>query len=164
MADGRGGIAGVSSPIRGIFFGGYKSPSSTSLDTIEFITTSTTGNASDFGNLSASRYFLGAGSNAVRAVIGSGQQYPSVINTIEFVTMATLGDATDFGDSTTAGYGAGASASGTRCVWGGDSSPGLKNTMDFVQIMTTGNAIDFGDLNTATRYVGATSNGGGGLG
>ena len=37
----------------------------------------------------------------MRAVIGSGQQYPSVINTIDFVTMATLGDATDFGDSTT---------------------------------------------------------------
>ena len=78
--------------------------------------------------------------------------------------MATLGNATDFGDSTTAGYGASASASRTRCVWGGDSSPGLTNTMDYVQIMATGNAIDFGDLVTATRYVGATSNGGGGLG
>ena len=111
-----------------------------------------------------SRYFIGAGSNAVRAVIGSGQQYPSIINNIDFVTMATLGNAKDFGDATTSGYGNGASASRTRCVWGGDSSPGLTNTMDFVQIMTTGNAIDFGDLNTATRYVGATSNGGGGLG
>ena len=164
MVDGRGGISGASSQTRGLFFGGYKTPSSTALNPIEYITTSTTGNATDFGDLTQARYFLGAGSNAVRAVIGSGQQYPSVINTIDFVTMATLGDATDFGDSTTAGYGAGASASGTRCVWGGDSSPGLKNTMDFVQIMTTGNAIDFGDLNTATRYVGATSNGGGGLG
>ena len=164
LTDGRGGNTGASSPIRGLFFGGYKSPSSTSLDTIEFVTTSTTGNAGDFGDLAASRYFFGAGSNAVRAVIGSGQQYPSIINTIDFVTMATLGNAKDFGDATTSGYGNGASASGTRCVWGGDSSPGLTNTMDFVQIMTTGNAIDFGDLNTATRYVGATSNGGGGLG
>ena len=119
--------------------------------------------AADYGDMAASRYFIGARSNAVRAVIGSGQQYPSVINNIDYVTMATLGNAFDFGDSTTAGYGAGASASRTRCVWGGDSSPGLTNTMDFVQIMTTGNAIDFGDLNTAARYVGATSNGGGGL-
>ena len=39
-------------------------PSSTSLDTIEFITTSTTGNASDFEISTASRYFLGAGSNS----------------------------------------------------------------------------------------------------
>ena len=77
--------------------------------------------------------------------------------------MATLGDALDFGDSTTSGYGASGSSSRTRCVWGGDSSPGLTNIMDYVQIMSEGNAVDFGDLNTTARYVGATSNGGGGL-
>ena len=164
MTAGKGGNTGASSPTRGLFFGGYIAPSSTAYNNIEFVTTSTTGNAADFGDLTAARNFFGAASNAVRAVIGSGQAAPTVINTIDFVTMATLGNATDFGDSTTAGYGASASASRTRCVWGGDSSPGLTNTMDYVQIMATGNAIDFGDLVTATRYVGATSNGGGGLG
>ena len=163
MVDGRGGIAGASSQTRGLFFGGYKSPSSTSFNIIEYVITSTTGNAANFGDLSQVGHFLGTASNAVRAVIGSRQQTPTIINTIDYVTMATLGDALDFGDSTTTGYGAGASASRTRCVWGGDSSPGLTNTMDYVQIMTTGNAIDFGDLNASTRYVGATSNGGGGL-
>ena len=77
--------------------------------------------------------------------------------------MATLGNSVDFGDSTTAGYGAGASSSKTRCVWGGDSSPGLTNQMDYVEIMTIANAVDFGNLTNACRYVGATSNGGGGL-
>ena len=163
MVDGRS-CSGASSPTRGLFFGGYKSPSSTSFNIIEYVITSTTGNAADFGDLSQTGHFLGTASNAVRAVMGSRQQTPTIINTIDYVTMATLGDALDFGDSTTAGYGAGASASKTRCVWGGDSSPGLTSTMDYVQIMTIGNAIDFGDLNASTRYVGATSNGGGGLG
>ena len=112
LTDGRGGNTGASSPTRGLFFGGYKSPSSTSLDTIEFVTTSTTGNAGDFGDLAASRYFFGAGSNAVRAVIGSGQQYPSIINNIDFVTMATLGNATDFGDLNTATRYVGATSNG----------------------------------------------------
>ena len=137
MTDGRGGNTGASSPTRGLFFGGYKSPALTSNANIDYVITSTTGNAGDFGDMAASRYFIGAGSNAVRAVIGSGNQHPSVINNIDFVTMATLGNALDFGDSTTAGYGAGASASRTRCVWGGDSSPGLTNIMDYVEIMTT---------------------------
>tara|TARA_B100000287_G_C20510742_1_gene732914 strand:- start:36 stop:1034 length:999 start_codon:yes stop_codon:yes gene_type:complete len=163
MVDGRGGLAGASSQTRGLFFGGYKTPSPSSIDRIEYVTTSTGGNAADFGDLTQARYFHGAGSNAVRAVLGSGQQVPSVINNIDYVTMATLGNSVDFGDSTTAGYGAGASSSKTRCVWGGDSSPGLTNQMDYVEIMTIANAVDFGNLNASTRYVGATSNGGGGL-
>ena len=157
----------VQSPTRGIVPGGWTNqPSGGNTNIIQYITTSTQGNAQDFGDVSISESIRGhaAGSNAVRGVYGGGIRYPSGVQTgLEFITMATLGNGATFGDLTYSGrQEAGGCASGTRVVFGGAYSPSAVNTMNYVQIMTTGDAVDFGDL-TIARGTGALSNGHGGL-
>ena len=158
----------VQSPTRGIVPGGWTNqPSGTNTNIIQYITTSTTGNSSDFGDVSISQSLRGhaAGSNAVRGVYGGGTQYPSGVQAgLEFITLASLGNGKTFGDLTYSGrQEGGGCASGTRAVFGGAYSPSATDTMNYVQIMTTGDAVDFGDL-TVARGTGALSNGHGGLG
>ena len=158
----------VQSPTRGIVPGGWTNqPSGTNTNIIQYITTSTLGNASDFGDVSISESIRGhaAGSNAIRGVYGGGIRYPSGVQTgLEFITLATLGNGKTFGDLTYSGrQEGGGCASPTRAVFGGAYSPSALNTMNYVQIMTTGDAVDFGDL-TVARGTGALSNGHGGLG
>ena len=157
----------VQSPTRGIVPGGWTNqPSGGNTNIIQYITTSTLGNAQDFGDVSISQSLRGhaAGSNAVRGVYGGGIQYPSGVQSgLEFITLATLGNGKTFGDLTYSGrQEGGGCASGTRAVFGGAYSPSAVNTMNYVQIMTTGDAVDFGDL-TIARGTGALSNGHGGL-
>ena len=64
------------------------------IDTIQYITIPTQGNATDFGDLTAANYFYGTASNNTRAVwVSDGST-----NVMEFVTIATTGNASDFGD------------------------------------------------------------------
>ena len=132
-------------------------------NTIEYVTTATTGNAADFGDHTSARgYCNGLASNATRGIFGGGST-PSDVNTIDFVTIATLGNAIDFGDLSYSAAGVACSSSPTRGVFaGGGPSPGRTN-IEYVQIMTTGNAMDFGDLTYNANYASAISNGHGGL-
>ena len=161
------GLTAFASATRGVFAGGYD-PTPTpaaSQNVMNFITIATTGNASDFGDLTQTRHFVGGCSNSVRGIISAGQQGASVINTIDYVTISTLGNAIDFGDNTQSKFGYCGLASKTRAAFVGGSAPGINNTIDYVQIMTTGNAIDFGDMNQTggARYIGGSTNGHGGL-
>ena len=156
-----GNNAGMASPTRGIMAGG-SIPSTPVVATIDFITTSTTGNASDFGDLQTAQERVGCCSNAVRGVITSGA--PSASNTIQYLTIATLGDALDFGDATTSSYGKTGMASPTRGVWGSAYGPAATDVIEYVHIMTTGNALDFGNLLASRRKTQGSSNGHGGLG
>ena len=58
LIEGRGYLAGVASPTRGVFGGGRNNtPSSNTLkNTLEYLTIATTGNTTDFGDLQALRY------------------------------------------------------------------------------------------------------------
>jgi hypothetical protein len=54
-SEGRWGMSGMSNSIRGVFAGGYDpSPSTTSLNTMDFVTIASTGNAQDFGDVNGS--------------------------------------------------------------------------------------------------------------
>jgi len=59
----RGEMGGVSSPTRGVFAGGRTSPSSTELNTLDYVTIPTTGDAIDFGDLATARRAIGSVSN-----------------------------------------------------------------------------------------------------
>ena len=73
-------------------------------DIIDFVTIQSTGNAQDFGNLSAARSELAAVTSTLRACVGGGYISPSTpqTNIVEHITMATAGNMTDFGDLTVA--------------------------------------------------------------
>ena len=56
---------------RGVFGGGYTAPA-TSFNVIQYITISSTGNAIDFGDLSAAKGLIGACSSSTRGVFSGG--------------------------------------------------------------------------------------------
>ena len=61
---------------------------------IEKIEIGTTGNSTDYGDLSVSRTGLGSCSSVTRAVFVGG----STVNTMDYVEFSTAGNALDFGD------------------------------------------------------------------
>ena len=70
---------------------------------LDYITQDTTGNATDFGDLTIGRMGLMGTANATRGVFGGG--YSSGLttrNVIDYITIQTTGNATDFGDLTVA--------------------------------------------------------------
>jgi hypothetical protein len=137
---------------RGVF-GGGAGPS----NVIDYITISTTGNATDFGDLSAGRYDLAACSNGSRGIFGGGY-VSNGSNIIDYITISTTGNATDFGNLTVSRWGLAASSNELRGIFGGGESPST-DTIDYITIATTGNAIDFGNLTSARRYPAGCSNG-----
>ena len=149
LSHGRYDLGGCSNGTRGVFAGG-RDPAGNELDdTIDFVTIATTANATDFGNLTASRGGTqGAVSSSTRGIWGGGFE-PSQVNKIEFVTIASAANATDFGDLTVARNGCGRAMSTTRGLFGGGGTPTANDTIDYITMATTGNATDFGNL-TAT--------------
>ena len=89
---------GGSSPTRGIFMGG-EAPSIQ--NRIDYITIATTGDATDFGDLTqtTTRH---AGTSSHTRGISMGGTNPSASNVISYVTISTTGNATDFGDLSSA--------------------------------------------------------------
>ena len=83
---------------RGIMAGGKNNATSTWYDVIEYITIQTTGNATDFGNLSSNRAFGTMCSGNTRCVMGGGHESGGYVDTMEYITTQTLGNATDFGN------------------------------------------------------------------
>mgnify|MGYP003121475167 CR=1 FL=1 len=144
-------VGGASNNIRGLIFGGAIIPSPyTTLSSIEYITIATTGDATDFGNLTTANYITSACASSTRGVRVGGSPSPS--NIIDYVTIATLGDATDFGDYLSSITGSAGVSSPTRGVFGpcnNGSSPTITNTIGYITIASTGNALDFGDATVA---------------
>ena len=141
--------AGFSSGTRGVWSGGTK-PVVGNMNSIEFVTLSTTGNALDFGNLDIDLFRYGSGaSSSTRGVIMGGYQgsgAAGTINTIQYVTIASRGDTQDFGDLQNKRLGAPAFSSPTRAlVAGGFISPANINSIEYIIIATTGSGTEFGD-------------------
>jgi len=102
----RGELGSACSSTRGIWLAGRtNSPSpGTVLNEIDYVTIASTGNATDFGDVTVARRGGGpisSGSNSIRGYAAGGLA-PSVSNVIDYVTIATTGDAADFGDLATA--------------------------------------------------------------
>ena len=130
---------------------------------IDFVTISTLGNSSTFGNLTQSRIDAVALSNSVRGIFAGGGA-PTIYNIIEYVTISTTGNSIDFGDLSSPRQGMGAAESSTRGVFGGGYAVPLNtNIIEYVTIMSTGNAVDFGDLLVVSYEGTGLSNGHGGL-
>ena len=101
-----------SSNTRGMFAGGILSDFSGRSNVIDFITIASTGNATDFGDLSAGKREGASTSSRTKGSYMGGETSSTQgdgLNEIEFWTIATTGNATDFGDLTKA------SEEGTAC-------------------------------------------------
>ena len=147
---------------RGVFGGGFNLSSGYE-DTIDYITISSPGNASDFGDLTVARDSLSACSNGTngRGVFGGGRIDSGYEDTIDYITISSPGNATDFGDLTVARNGLAACSNGTngRGVFGGGKSAEYWKCIDYITINTPGNAISSGSLSDERGLLAACSNG-----
>ena len=117
-SQGRTNPTGTGSDTRMLIAGGFYYSGSETLDNrvrndIDYLTMATTGNTTDFGDLTVKRTSTGSTSNNVRAIfIGGFAGTSGRTNTMDYVTIDTTSNATDFGDMSGAGSYA-STASGT---------------------------------------------------
>ena len=90
-------MGGASNSTRAIFGGGNSGSSPNFQNVIDYITIASTGDATDFGDLTVARANLASMSNSIRGVFTGGAT-PGNNDNIDFVTIASTGDAADFGD------------------------------------------------------------------
>jgi len=83
---------------RGVFGAGY---AGSRQNVIDYITITTLGDATDFGDITVARNALAGCASEARGCFGGGYD-GSPSNHIDYITIATTGDATDFGDLTVA--------------------------------------------------------------
>ena len=133
---------------RGIVMGGNPGT-----NRIDFFTISTTGDATDFGDLQTASVHGASGGSRTRGICVIGT--PNHSDKLEFITISSTGDATDFGDQSHSNHKRNISAGGsaTRMIIAGGvygSNPyTYYNSMEFVTIASTGNTVDFGDMTEA---------------
>ncbi len=91
-----------SNSVRGILGGGDTETPATNneTNTIDYITISSLGDATDFGDLTLIRQRISGCCSSTRGIFGGGLT-PGYVNTIDYVTIMSTGNAQDFGDLTT---------------------------------------------------------------
>ena len=149
---------GCSNSTRSIFTAGSTLTSGNpAVNTLDYVTTQSLGNAVDFGD-SGKRRMQASVNSSTRGIWAGGYNHPAEAgnNTIEFVTMASTGDTTDFGDLIGTTRSMMGVCNSTRGAIAGGNNP-LNNVIQFITIATTGNAIDFGDLTAARELGGGAS-------
>jgi len=157
----QGSKGSVSSSTRGVV-GGGATGSDAEYNIIQYITFASTGNATDFGDLTQIRESLGGCSSSTRGVFAGGQKGTpdnTNYNIIDYVTIASTGNATDFGDLLDTTRSLGGAGSSTRGVFAGGEAPTSAdiNVIQYITIASTGNATDFGDMSGTGRHAACCS-------
>ena len=143
MPSGNTEIRGAGSGRAIVFIGATP----TTVTTIDYFNTASTGNAVDFGEASAARYNNGFGgcASATRGVIADG-------TLMEYVVFSSGGGSNEFGDHRLMGGGTGTAAIGHAAngvrglLAGGYIAPANLSTIDFINIATTGDSSSFGEF------------------
>ena len=78
---------------RGIFAGGFPGPT----NAIQYVTIATTGNATDFGDLTEAKRNVATAASSTRGLFAGGQT-PGNSSVIEYIEIQSTGNAFDFGD------------------------------------------------------------------
>ena len=137
----------------GLIAGG--SASGGNVNVIQKIVPEVAGNATDFGDLSATKANLTASGNDIRFIaVGGGTGGSTKIDVMEFVNYASAGNVTDFGNMTESRDYVTCASNNVRLMnIGGDktSSGGRTDTVDYVTIQSAGNATDFANLTATTK-------------
>ena len=151
--------SGVSSTTRGIISGGMNVDAD-NVNILEYVTMSSAGNATDFGDLTVARRSMAGLSSATRGITAGGQIPGGRSNVIDYVTIASTGNASDFGNLIADAANVAACANTiTGLISGGnfDGNPSRADVIQSITIASTGNTTDFGDLTVAKRHHGGAS-------
>tara|TARA_R100001126_G_scaffold7495_1_gene3999 strand:+ start:16 stop:1923 length:1908 start_codon:yes stop_codon:yes gene_type:complete len=148
----RNSLVGICSPVRGVFAGGTDgtSPSPAFKNDIDYITINSTGNATDFGDLTGtSGYMSVTNDSSGKGFFIGGQGSPSTKNSeaTDLITIATTGNATEFGTLTQRTKVAASACQGTTGFTLGGANPSYNNVVQRFIMPSLGNMTDFGDLN-----------------
>ena len=118
--------------------------------TIDQISITTTGNATDFGGetLSSGAFNCAGFSDSVKRFEAGGNS----VNVIQTLNYSSGSSSVDFGDLTAARGECGGYSNSTRGIVGGGAGgfSGI-GTIDYVTMASAGNATDFGDMSEADR-------------
>ena len=140
----------VAVPSRGVLAGG---DTGSVVNVIQYIDISSTGDATDFGDLTDGRDGLGACGSDTRGIFSGGRAVSTgaATDVIDYITFLSTGNATDFGDLTTGTQKIPACSNKTRGMvqFGGVTSSSTLNVVEYVTIASTGDATDFGNLTVA---------------
>jgi hypothetical protein len=124
---------------------------------MEYITISTTGNATDFGDLGTAKRTFAGMSNGSRGVFAAGTDISSPQT--EYITISTTGNASVFGSQTARSHTSSGFGDGNRGLWAGSNTSGQLDTIEYITIATTGSSTDFGNILGYARSQGGVSNG-----
>lgn len=135
--------AALGNDTRSLVGGGQTSGRTNSID---YVTYSSLGNASDFGDLTLARDYIEGEANNTRGLWQGGTS-GSYTNVIDYVTIASAGNASDFGNISQTSLASPGFASSTRAVFKVAFNSGVTygTTVEYVTIANTGNSTDFGD-------------------
>ena len=172
---GRRGNGTANDSTRGLFAGGAGNTSplnAPAYNIIEYVTIASTGDATDFGDMTRSSRQLAGCSSPTRGLFAGGYNTippglrvsPGTVNSIiDYITMQSKGDAKEFGELTVArsSFSGGSNTTRGLFVSGGNQNASSPypwtnyNIIDYVTIASTGNATDFGDtLQTGVHNTG----------
>jgi hypothetical protein len=155
LTVGREDPAGVSNSTRGVFIAGGQHPGSSPytavLNTIDYVTIPSSGDAVNFGDATVARRHQGSCCSSTRGVAAGGYS-PAAEDVIDFITISTLGNAADFGNLPTGNYGVSGASNSVRGIFSMGSNPTRNNVINYLTIATLGDALDFGDLIDTAQY------------
>ena len=149
------GVMGVQSSTRGVFnIGSLHDGSYGFTNAIEFITIASTGDATDFGDLTRTNSAYGGSCcSSTRGLFAGGYNNTPApvteVNNIDYITIASTGNSLDFGDLVTAGFYNFGTSNKTRGIFQGrlTTAPTSGDPMiDSVTIASTGNAVVWGEM------------------
>ena len=151
------GWSSVVQSTRGIFGGGNNN---TALNVIDYVEIETLGNATDFGDLTITRFGTGCAASTTRAVWAGGFSTSggATSKVIDYVTMASIGNATSFGILSAEFYRLAGCSSSTRGIFsvGSSNSSGYME-IEYITIASTGNSTNFGNITEGREKAGAAS-------
>ena len=160
----RYGNAGCGSTTRAISGGAASYPGTTVYsDIMDYITIASTGNGTDFGNMSEALDNCSAASSNTRGIWMGGNNGSIKLNTIQYVTIASTSNTTDFGDLAVATRTSMGASNNISCFKMGGNTPSYIATIEEFVIASTGNAADFGDLTAIFQDSGSVSPNHGGI-
>ena len=133
---------------RGVFAGGGTPAKSNVINTVQI---ATTGNATDFGDLSVAKNGVAALASAIRGVFGGGYT-PTQQSKIEYLNFQSGGGVNDFGELLVANSDEMSGSNNTIGIFS------RERTTQFITIASTGDATDFGGDTTVSRSFGMQSN------
>tara|TARA_B000000609_G_scaffold151342_1_gene137628 strand:+ start:400 stop:1584 length:1185 start_codon:yes stop_codon:yes gene_type:complete len=157
LGGGTGSNTGVGA--RGVFINGYITGSD-STNVLDFVTISTLGNATDFGDTTVKKQYQGGAASRTRgySIGGESPGSPNGIASIDTFVFASTGNATDYGDLTQAAEFIMSFSDATRAVsnLGMIGGANKQNVLEYFNMASTGSAVDFGDMSYA-NYNGPTT-------